>query len=369
MECAYGRFIVAELLKNIYNTEYIDLVCEKALLSYPDFKATAFTKDIFHSEWESYELKERMRHISTIFREYLPYEYAKAIDILILIFTNMNHAYMLENMIFQDFVEVYGLDSFNTSMMALEVFTVNSSSEFCIRQFILKYEEKTMAQMLIWAKSDNEHVRRLASKGCRPRLPWAVALPAFKANPKAVLEVLELLKDDTSPYVRKSVANNLNDISKDNPELVKELAREWIGYSKERDTLLKHACRTLLKASDSKVLALFGFVKPTDISLENFTYSSSIAMGEEITFSFDIVSQLELGKLRIEFVIDFLRKNEKHNKKVFKIAEGRYKDRRKKVSKSYSFRPISTRVYYKGEQKLSILINGVTYKEVAFKLY
>jgi len=129
----------------------------------------------------------------------------------------MNHNYGLENMIFQDFVEVYGLDSFDVSMMAFEVFTVNSSSEFAIRKFILKYEEKTMIQMLLWAKSENEHVRRLASEGSRSRLPWAVALPVFKEDPTSVVEILELLKDDVSAYVRKSVANNLNDISKDNP--------------------------------------------------------------------------------------------------------------------------------------------------------
>jgi len=359
---------MAELLKNLYNEEYINLLCENIIHEYPTFKDSLFKVAVFSSEWESYELKERMRHIAITLGNFLPQEYAKEIALLCLIFKRMNHNYGLENMIFQDFVEVYGLDSFDVSMMAFEVFTVNSSSEFAIRKFILKYEEKTMIQMLLWAKSENEHVRRLASEGSRSRLPWAVALPVFKEDPTSVVEILELLKDDVSAYVRKSVANNLNDISKDNPEFVKELTKRWLGVSKERDALLKHGCRTLLKASDSEVLALFGFTKPTNISLENFTHSANVTMGQELEFSFDIKSTEPLGKLRIEFIMVFLRKNAKHNQKVFKVAEGTYVKKIKKVYKTYSFKPISTRVYYRGEHKLSILINGVVFKEVSFIL-
>ncbi len=368
MECADGRLIVAQLLKNLYNEEYINLLCENTIHEYPTFKDSLFKVTVFSSEWESYELKERMRHIATKLGDFLPKEYSRAINLLCLIFNRMNHKYALENMIFQDFVEVYGLESFSTSMEALEVFTVGSSSEFAIRRFISKYEKETMEQMLTWAGSEDEHVRRLASEGSRSRLPWAVALPAFKKDPTKVLEILECLKDDSSTYVRKSVANNLNDISKDNPEIIKALTKKWLGFSKERDALLKHGCRTLLKASDSETLALFGFNAPTNTSLENFIHTSDIMMGEELIFSFDIQSQTPLRKLRIEYALGLLRKNNKHNKKVFKILEGDFKESKKSVSKTYSFRPISTRVYYKGEQKLSIIINGHVFKEVIFRL-
>ncbi|SFV70037.1 DNA alkylation repair enzyme [hydrothermal vent metagenome] len=360
---------MAPLLKDLYNEGYIELLCINIMREYPEFKYTSFKQIIFNTSYKEYALKERMHHISTTLGEFLPKKYSKAIDILKLIFTNMNHKYGLENMIFQDFVEVYGLDSFDTSMRALEVFTHKCSSEFAIRQFILKYEERTMAQMCIWATREDEHLRRFASEGCRPRLPWAIALPAFKSNPASVLKILNLLKDDSSPYVRKSVANNLNDISKDNPQILKDLAKEWIGFSKERDGLLKHGCRTLLKQSDSEVLELFGFTKPKDIFLENFIHHNAVKLGENLEFSFDICSPTTLGKLLIEFVVGFLRKNTKHNKKVFKISEGTYTEKMKKVSKNYSFKAISTRVYYKGEQTLSILINGVVFKEVTFLLH
>ena len=360
---------MAALLKNLYNEEYIELLCISIKENFTSFKSDDFTKYIFTKEWKTKELKDRMRHISTTLGVYLPSSYIKAISILKLTFNKMNFSYGLENMIFQDFVEVYGLNELKISLDALETFTIKSSSEFAIRRFILKYPHESMKQMFLWAKSPNEHIRRLASEGSRPRLPWAVALPLFKLQPQEILEILELLKDDESKYVRKSVANNLNDISKDNPQIVIQITTEWINYSDNRDALLKHGCRTLLKASNRQTLELFGFSKPTDISLDNFTFTDSVKLGEELAFSFELIGEEKLGKLRVEFALHFLRKNSKHNKKVFKISEGIYSSNHKILSKTYSFKPISTRVYYKGVQRLSIIINGEVFKEVEFILF
>jgi len=359
---------MAELLKNLYNEEYIELLTKSISDEFEEFETQNFTKSIFNQKWESRELKDRMRHIATTLGVYLPKEYSKVIKILKLAFKKMNFSFGLENMIYQDFVEVYGLDELQISLDALETFTINSSSEFAIRRFILKYPEETMKQMHCWALSSNEHIRRLASEGSRPRLPWAIALPLFKRQPEKVLTLLELLKDDESKYVRKSVANNLNDISKDNPSTIIQLTKEWINYSSNRDALLKHGCRTLLKASDTQTLELFGFTKPLHISLENFIFNQEVKMGEELAFSFELNAKEDIGKLRIEFALHFLRKNDKYNKKVFKISEGIYEKRYKEVKKIYSFKPISTRVYYRGLHKLSIIINGEVFKEVNFKL-
>jgi len=360
---------MAPLLKNFYNEKYIELLCKSIKEDYINFESNSFTKSIFSKEWNTKELKDRMRHISTTLGVYLPSEYIKAISILKLAFKKMNFAYGLENMIFQDFVEVYGLNELKISLDALETFTINSSSEFSIRRFIIKYPQESMKQMILWAKSDNEHIRRLASEGSRPRLPWAIALPLFKHQPKEILEILEILKDDESAYVRKSVANSLNDISKDNPQIVIQITKEWINYSRNRNTLLKHGCRTLLKASNKETLELFGFKKPTDISLKNFTFTDSVKMGEDLAFSFELRGKEQLGKLRVEFALYFLRKNSKQNKKVFKISEGTYSKSNKSITKIYSFKPISTRIYYKGLQKLTIIVNGVVFKEVEFMLF
>ena len=360
---------MAALLKDLYNKEYITLLSKNLEKNHKSFNGEKFQKDIFNSSFKELELKERMRHISTTLKQHLPENYEESIRVLKAVFLQQNHAFSLENMIFQDYVEVFGLNEYETSMDALEHFTKNSSSEFAIRRFIIKYPEQSMKQMKLWSASIDAEVRRLASEGCRPRLPWAIALPDFKNNPTKVLEILEILKDDESEYVRKSVANNINDISKDNPEIVKNLAKNWIGENKKRDALLKHGCRTLLKQSDVEILELFGFSKAKNLKLKNFTMSKELKMDEELEFSFELNSEETLGKLRVEFVMHFLRKNSQHNKKVFKLSEGTYETKSKSFSKKYSFKPISTRVYYKGLQKVSILVNGETLIEKEFMLF
>jgi len=359
---------VAKLLKNLYNEAYITILTQNIKDIYPKFQTEKFHTSVFDNIWAKRELKERMRHIATLLGIYLPQKYHSAIEILMATFNKMNNSFGLENMVFQDFVEIYGLDDVMLSLEALEIFTVGSSSEFAIRPFIVKYPQQTMQQMLSWAHSDNEHHRRLASEGSRPRLPWAMALPIFQKDPSKVLEILELLKDDSSAYVRKSVANNLNDISKDNPTIMKVITSQWIHYSKQRDSLLKHACRTLLKAGDKEVLELFGFSAPKEIKIENLDYTKTLKMGETLEFSFNIMSTQMLQKLRIEFAIGFLRKNNNYNTKVFQISESTTVAKEKYIKKAYSFKPISTRKYYKGAQQLSIIINGVVMREVEFML-
>lgn len=359
---------MAPLLKNLYNREYINLLSQNIKSYYEEFKSDEFIVDIFNNSWSELELKKRMRHIAYTLGLYLPQDYKESIEVLKNTFLQMNSAFNLENMIFQDYVELYGLDYFEISMNALEHFTINSSSEFAIRKFILKYPKETMQQMLLWSKSNNHHLRRLSSEGCRPRLPWAISLPAFKSNPSEVLEVILNLKDDESEYVRKSVANNLNDISKDNPHIVKELVNKWIGSSKYSDWILKHGCRTLLKSSDREVLNLFGFNEPESIKLTDLSIPKSVKMGEDLELSFSLCSTDILGKLRVEYILYFLRKNSHHNKKVFKLAEGDFKESSKYFSKKYSFKQISTRHYYRGLQKISIVVNGVEFTQKEFDL-
>jgi len=359
---------MAKLLKNLYNVNYINILANNIKSNYNNFDINNFIITIFDNQWIQRELKQRMRHISNTLNAFLPINYEKSINILKNTFLKMNHKYSLENMIFQDFVEVFGIDYFKVSIEALEVFTINSSSEFAIRQFILKYPEKTIAQMKLWAINKNEHIRRLASEGCRPRLPWAIALIEYKKNPNIILPILEILKDDDSLYVRKSVANNLNDISKDNPQIVKDLASKWIGIDKNINWILKHGCRTLLKNSDKEILELFGFKSTNKIIITNFISSTDIKLGELLNFSFNLQSKKNLGKLRIEYIIEFVRLNNKYTKKVFKISEGTYTQKIKEFKRSYSFKTISTRKYYKGKHKLSIIVNGIVLDSLNFNL-
>ena len=356
------------LLKNRYDENYIDILNDALISSFPDFDTVNFKKSIFDEFWETKELKQRMRHISTTLYDFLPKEFEKSSEILQNTYAKIDQNRSLENTIFQDFVELYGLDHFEISMKALACFTINSTSEFAIRQFIINYPTQTITQMKLWATNENDQIRRLASEGCRPRLPWGIALQTYKKNPADILEILEMLNDDESLYVRKSVANNLNDISKDNPHIVKQIAKKWLGLNDKRDWIVKHGCRTLLKNADQDIMKLFGFEVNSTLSIDQFITTDTVKMGEKLDFSFVLTSPENLGKIRIEYVLDFVRLNNKSTKKVFKIAEGIYTQKSKKIKKQYSFKTISTRKYYPGIHQISIVVNGVVLKTKEFTL-
>ena len=355
-----------EPLKNLYSVDLIKSLCEQISNVYEKFDEYGFFAHVIDDEWKDKELKERMKHISESLHQYLPIEYSDAIQIIMKSSSKFSG---FQYMFFPGFVELYGLNKYEESIQALEHFTKYSSSEFAVRPFIKKYNHKMMAQMKAWSESENHHVRRLASEGCRPRLPWAMALPEFKQDPSQILPILEKLKNDDSEYVRRSVANNLNDISKDNPQVVIEIAKSWLGNNQQTDWVVKHACRTLLKQGQPEIMNLFGFSKPEHIKIINFITSKTVEMGEKLDFSFNLESQRQkLGKLRIEYAIGFVKKNGTLSRKIFKISESEISGNNKTVTKSHSFKKISTRRYYSGKHSVSIIVNGHELASMEFLL-
>ncbi|MEO0474244.1 MAG: DNA alkylation repair protein, partial [Bacteroidota bacterium] len=263
---------------------------------------------------------------------------------------------------------VYGQDDWEASIPALEHFTQYSSSEFAVRPFILKDPDRMLTVIQKWANHPNYHVRRLASEGCRPRLPWAMALPIFKKDPKPLLPILELLKADPEDYVRRSVANNLNDISKDHPDLVLNVAGKWLGQKKETDWIVKHACRTLLKKGVPQAMRLFGFGDPQAVRIQDMRISpATVSIGEKVTFSFTLLhTEGTPAKLRIEYAIDFVKANGSTSRKVFHITENQYPTGEEiRFEKTHSFKERTTRKHYPGRHHFTILINGVE-KQSAF---
>lgn len=353
---------MAEPLKNLYNETFVAALAQAFVSAYPAFDRQKFITLIFNDLWLEKELKQRTRVITESLHACLTQDYETNINILKEAITQLHqssvqlHGY--ECVLFPDYVELYGLNHYDISVDALAFFTPYPSSEFAVRPFIIQYPEKMMQQMKIWAKHDNEHVRRLATEGCRPRLPWAMSLPPFKEDPSAVLGILKQLKNDESLYVRRSVANNLNDISKDHPQIVLDIAKAWLGQNKDTDWLIKHACRTLLKQGHPEILALFGFTPAQHVSIQNFKLTPDVAWGDTLNFSAQLSSKQPLGKLRLEFAIDFMKANGKQAQKVFKISESNYQETSKKIQKSFSFKAISTRKYYAGEHQLALIING-----------
>ena len=364
---------MAEPLKDVYSRVFILDLADQVLSVYPEFSSSPFQDVIFDAEWEDKALKARMRTITQALHRFLPDPFEQSIAILKKIAPRFSG---FEAMFFPDFIEQYGLDYYQISVPALEYFTRYSSAEYAVRPFILKYPEAMMAQMFIWSQSDNEHVRRLASEGCRPRLPWAFALSEFKKDPQPLLIILEQLKDDHSEYVRRSVANNLNDISKDNPDVVIKVAQTWLSdkykvdniINNNRRRLVKHACRGLLKQANPTILSLFGFAISNDIKISDFTVGKEVRIGEKLLFSFTLTSKKTLGKLRIEFAIDFMKKNGKLADKIFQLSESNITENSKKISKQFDFKKISTRQYYPGLHHLSVIVNGKLLSKKVFYL-
>ncbi|MBV1907098.1 MAG: DNA alkylation repair protein [Pseudomonadales bacterium] len=360
-----------EALKHCYNEKFINELSTAFELEYQNFNRENFSTNVFSQGWEQLELKARMRRITISLNDCLPNNYSQCLDILVAASNTLNVSDKqgFEMMLFPDFVEYYGSEHIDLSITALEHLTQLASAEFAVRPFILSHPQKMMAQMYTWSKSKNVKLRRLASEGCRPRLPWAMALPEYKKNPKPIIRILEELKNDESLYVRRSVANNLNDISKDHPDLVISLVTPWKGKSQNTDWLIKHACRGLLKNAHPPALRLFGFGKVEHLSISNFRLPDSVNMGEHLSFSFQIESsQPTIGKLRVEYAIDFLKANGQTRRKIFKISESSYQQSSKQVNKRHSFKAISTRKHYSGKHSLAILLNGVETVQQEFAL-
>lgn len=181
----------------------------------------------------------------------------------------------------------------------MEEFTKSSSSEFVIRHFINNYPN-TMNKMLEWSKSSNYHVRRLSSEGCRPRLPWAIGLPIFQRDPSLIIPILDNLKLDSEMYVRKSVANNINDISKDNPDIVIDLCKKWLKEYENNENLwwiVKHGLRTLLKQGNKEALNIFGYESFDTYVVNNFIFDKKVKLGDKLNFSFEICSKKSHKKM------------------------------------------------------------------------
>jgi 3-methyladenine DNA glycosylase AlkC len=364
-----------EPLKNCYNKLFFDEFIKAIQQIIPNFDNTSFIKNIYDDKWENRELKQRMRHIVLSLRSHLPSDYKSMIKIVLKIINQLTKnsvkGQSFEWMFLPEFIELYGLEDYKTSMRTFEKITQFTSCEFAIRPFIVKYPIKVMKQMLVWSTSQNKHVRRFSSEGCRPRLPWAMALPELKSNPKPILPILENLKNDESEYVRRSVANNLNDIAKDNPQTVIKITKKWIGKTIETDKLVKHACRTLLKQGNIEVMTIFGFGSVENIKIADFKiHTPKVKIGKVLNFSFQLKNESDSKtKIRVEYGLYFQKANGTLSKKVFKISEKEYnKNSTTAINKNHSFKIITTRKFHLGLHQVSIIVNGKELNTVDFLL-
>lgn len=353
-----------EPFKNIYNDTFFNGFTAVLSKTLTGFDKKRFLNKVYDDAWETRELKQRMKHIAQVLHEFMPAQYDQAIakirDIIAALRKNGTTG-GLEYMIFTEYVDNFGLDHYDTSMEAFEFITQFISCEFAVRPFILRYPQKAMKQMLLWSKHESLHVRRFASEGCRPRLPWSMSLPFLKKDPAPILPILENLKDDPSEFVRKSVANNLNDIAKDNPDIVLGIVKKWQGYSPRTDWIIKHGSRTLLRKAHPQAMKIFGLAVADKIVVDKLKLENkNISIGEALHFSFTLTNTGNKPiKLRVEYGIDYMKSNGKANRKLFKITENTYQPGQTYTFKrTQSFRNLTTRKHYVGQHAISIVING-----------
>ncbi|MBK7524414.1 MAG: DNA alkylation repair protein [Saprospiraceae bacterium] len=367
---------MAEPLKNMYNDEFLDNYTDTLKQIIPSLDTQRFRQQFLTPEWQSLELKQRVTFLANATDETLPENFSRKIKCIgEIIIVSRKKGVKDQNFIYIflcDIITRHGLDDPKTSIPAIEMLTSFTSFEFAGRPFIIRHPEIMMAQMKKWAQHSDPNVRRYASEGCRPRLPWGLQLKMFVDDPSPIIPILELLKDDSSEYVRKSVANNLNDISKDHPELVLSLIESWQKNASERThKLLRQAARTLLKKGDTKTLSLFGnhdhfeySIKKVSVAPEKLTIGKSIRFESELTNTGNTE-----GLYRLEYFVYFVKFSGNWSKKIFKITDKTLMPGQSyTLNKIHCFADLTTRKHYPGQHQLSLVVNGKEETPVSFMI-
>lgn len=359
---------MAERLKDrFFQRPFFDRLAAEIQAVCPTFDRARFFALVFDDRWAALELKGRMRHAAEALGRTLPGDYRQALAIVLKV---EHHFDGFDHLMFADFVERFGVDDIDASMSALETLT-RTSAEFAVRPFIRRYPGPAMERMLAWARHSEPHVRRLASEGCRPRLPWGEALEALKRDPAPILPILEALKDDPSEYVRRSVANNLGDIAKDHAGLAVGIGARWIAESPARTPLVKHALRTLLKRGDRRALDLFGVGAAPGVSVERVAMTPRrVPLGGSAALEVALRSTRRAAQqLRLEYAIQYARPNGRSGRKVFKIADVELAGRAAlDLTRKVSFADRSVRTHHPGPHTATLIVNGRAMGEAPFAL-
>lgn len=269
------------------------------------------------------------------------------------------------------FIADHGLNHFDASMSAMVELTKRFSSEFAVRPFVEQRPRETFARLQSLTDHPNQHVRRWCSEGTRPRLPWGKKLRALVSDPSPIWPIVEALKDDDELYVRRSVANNLNDIAKDHPMAVVRRCKAWSRHSTTgRDWIVKHALRSLVKAGDPDALAVVGFAPPKKLSAELWVRPKQIAVGSAVQLTAQLTSTLGRAQdLLVDYAVHYVRQGGKTAAKVFKWTRVRLPARGQlTVEKRHAMRLTTIRALYPGVHRLELQVNGVRMATATFKL-
>jgi 3-methyladenine DNA glycosylase AlkC len=364
---------MSEPLKNIFSREMVEDLADILKEKRPDFDRRSFLT-LTMKNFDSLELKERIERIAASLGEFLKGEFRENVELLLGVKDRFNP---FQGLIFPAYAALKGLNGkdFDVAMKYLAEFTIGSSSEFGVRPFIAADPDRAMRHVAKWAQSGKTDLRRLASEGIRPRLPWGGSLKVFIEDPQPVLKILETLIQDPELYVRKSVANNLNDISKDHPETVISFMKKHYGKNSLTDWILNKGARSLVKANNMEALKILGYAgkKDSGPAVESVDFRISggkIKIGESIRIKYDVKMASEnKTKTRFSYKLVYPTKSGKKGSKIFFLKETSFTGGiRITAERLISFRNLSTRKQVPGVHEIFFLINGQSFKSRKFTL-
>lgn len=351
-------------LRDIYNDEKLQEIAEQFQMEVADFPVSEFLEKVQSDDWGELSLRQRHERLARSVFEVLNRPYNQVAEILQQV---NDHAQGFSYLFLPDMVALYGLAELELSLATLGVLTTGSTAEFAIRPFLEQDFTSTFAQMQIWAASCNEHHRRLASEGLRPNLPWGKKVSTIEAHRQEIFDLLATLKADSSLYVRKSVANHLNDWTKKYPEEVLDVLEQWQGSSAETDWICKQAARTLLKASHPRALILFGYRGNLAFSQMSFSLGASqVSQGDKLTirYAVQLASKEKNRKIRLELQLGFVKKSGKISYKTFMLKDSQLEPGQELGGQwTYDWVDKTTRKHQNGQHVLRFVVNGQVVQE------
>ncbi len=374
---------MAEPFKNFINAEGVEAAAHHLARAWPDFDAAGFITTVA-PRLEALELKARAMCVADALERFLPADFLTAAPIIerALAPVEARAGQMVTAAIpgglagwfcwpVGEFVARRGLPHPDRALHCLREITKRFTAEFAIRPFVQTYPALVFETLAAWVHDPDEHVRRLVSEGTRPRLPWGMQLRALVANPSPALPLLEALLDDPSDYVRRSVANHLNDISRDHPDVVADFIERHLGTaSAERRALLRHASRTLVKRGHARTLHAWGRGAPFEGSVELRLSPASITMGERLQLDVVLISDTNRDQpVTVDYIVHHVRRDGLHSPKVFKGWQATVGSGESVVlRRTHHVKPITTRRYYSGVHRVDVQVNGVACAAAEFVL-
>lgn len=349
----------APALKELINASRLKRVARILAEVAPDVDAGSFQKAALKG-LEPLSIMERVRHVAQALHGALPGGYREQLAVLRELSPRIADEGFL-NLALPEFVALHGLDDFTASMDALKAFTPMGSAEFAIRPFLRQDLARTLKVMERWSRDRDEHVRRLASEGCRPRLPWSFRLEALCRDPSPIAPILDNLKADASLMVRRSVANNLNDITKDHPDWVLSRLQGWPLDQAPSAWIARHALRSLVKKGDARALKLVGADDSADVALEGLSVTPPrLRIGGEIAIAFRLRSTSSTSqRLVVDYAVHYVKKNGSTSPKVFKLKNLTLDSGASETfAKRRELRDFTTRVHHAGRHRVEIMVNG-----------